>query len=525
MAKWVAPTAPIPKETKMHRARLFLAVGLILLFLAGCNQAPDSSMSTNSSGLNSPGQASQVSLSMTDDPPNGVTVLFFQISLTAAYLTPASGSSNASLLTNNSPVQVDVTQLQALSAFLSTANVPTGTYKSLTLTFANPQLVIFNASDSSIASTCPLNTVCQLTPSIDSSPSLTLSAAPFPVSVAQNTPIGFLLDFHLNQVIQSDLSVNLGVTNGVTVDELPSTPPFGPPRFGFLVGTVESVSTNPTQFTLQTRDGRTFTVDTNSSTSYANFPSSVCAMSNFSCLASGQIVQAQVSSVQMDGTLVAAQVSYVQAASQQVVEGSVIGLSTSNGTTVMKLLLHWSPDAGLLPFGGVASATVSSTATFSVDSSNFTIPSGLSFASPSDLLVGQEVQVDVVAGSLANSSNVGRWAPHSVSFTTDTVELEPSQITGTVSATDASAASFTITTFPNFFASWSNPNWMSWTPMTVTVDSTSQTAYEGLSTDSFSGLTMDSVVSVRGWLFSTPSAATPSTQVAETVLGRPLGFF
>jgi Domain of unknown function (DUF4382) len=509
----------------MHRARLFLAVGLILLFLAGCNQAPDSSMSTNSSGLNSPGQASQVSLSMTDDPPNGVTVLFFQISLTAAYLTPASGSSNASLLTNNSPVQVDVTQLQALSAFLSTANVPTGTYKSLTLTFANPQLVIFNASDSSIASTCPLNTVCQLTPSIDSSPSLTLSAAPFPVSVAQNTPIGFLLDFHLNQVIQSDLTVNLGVTNGVTVDELPSTPPFGPPRFGFLVGTVESVSTNPTQFTLQTRDGRTFTVDTNSSTSYANFPSSVCAMSNFSCLASGQIVQAQVSSVQMDGTLVAAQVSYVQAASQQVVEGSVIGLSTSNGTTVMKLLLHWSPDAGLLPFGGVASATVSSTATFSVDSSNFTIPSGLSFASPSDLLVGQEVQVDVVAGSLANSSNVGRWAPHSVSFTTDTVELEPSQITGTVSATDASAASFTITTFPNFFASWSNPNWMSWTPMTVTVDSTSQTAYEGLSTDSFSGLTMDSVVSVRGWLFSTPSAATPSTQVAETVLGRPLGFF
>ena len=109
----------------MHRARLFLSVGLILLFLAGCNQSTDSSMSANSNGLNT----SQVSLSMTDDPPNGVTVLFFQISLTAASLTPASGSSNASLLTNNTPVQVDVTQLQALSAFLSTANVPTGSSK------------------------------------------------------------------------------------------------------------------------------------------------------------------------------------------------------------------------------------------------------------------------------------------------------------------------------------------------------------------------------------------------------------
>jgi hypothetical protein len=512
-----------PKETKMHRARLFLSVGLILLFLTGCNQAPVSSMSTSSSG--STGQASQVSLSMTDDPPNGVTVLFFQISLTAAYLTPASGSSNAPLLTNNTPVQVDVTQLQAISAFLSTANVPTGTYKSLTLTFANPQLVIFNASDQAIASTCPLNTVCQLAPSIDNSASLTFSTSPFPVSVAQNTPLGFLLDFHLNQVIQSDLSVNLGVTNGVTVDELPSAPPFGPPRFGFLIGTVETVSSSPTQFTLQTRDGRTFTVATNSSTGYENFPGSVCTMSNFSCLGAGQIVQVQVASVEMDGSLLAAEVSYVQAAAQQVVEGNVIGLSTANGKTVMQLLLHWSPDAGLLPFGGMASVTVSSTATFSVDATNFTIPSGLSFASASDLLVGQEVEVDVAAGSLANSASRGPWAPPSVSFTTDTIELEPSQITGAVTATDASAASFTITTFPNFFASWSNPNWMSWTPMTITVKTTPQTAYLGLSTDSFSGLTTNDLVSVRGWLFSTPSSATPSTQVAQMVLGRPQGFF
>jgi hypothetical protein len=506
----------------MHRARLLPSVGTILLLLAGCNQGP---MSTNSSGTNSNGQASQVSLSMTDDPPNGVTVLFFQISLTAAYLTPASGSSNASLLSNNTPVQVDVTELQAISAFLSTANVPTGTYKSLTLTFANPQLVIFNASDQAISSTCPLNTVCQLTPSIDNSGSLTFSTAPFPVSVAANSPIGFLLDFNLNQVIQSDLTVNLGVTNGVTVDQLPAAPPFGPPRFGFLVGTVESVMSSGNQFTLQTRDGRTFTVDANSSTGYENFPGSICSMSNFSCLASGQIVQVQVASVEMDGTLVAAEVSYVQASSQQVVEGDVIGLNTSGGKTVMKLLLHWSPDAGLLPVGGVASVTVSSSATFSVNSNNMTIPAGLTFAAASDLVVGQEVEVDVVAGSLANSAGSGWWAPHSVSFTTNSVALEPSQITGTISGTDASAASFTITTFPNFFASWSNPNWMSWTPMTITVETTSQTAYQDLNTDSFSGLTPNSVVSVRGWLFSTPRARTPSTMAAETVLGRPLGFF
>jgi len=508
----------------MPRARLFLlVVSILLLFLAGCNQAPNNGMSP--SGSNSTAQAGQVSLSMTDDPPSGVTVLFFQIDLTSAYLTPNMGSTNASLLNNNTPVQVDVTQLQAISAFLSTANVATGTYKSLTLTFANPQLVIFNASDQAIASTCPLNTVCQLTPSLDNPSTLTFSSTPFPVSVAQNTPLGFLLDFHLNQVIQSDLSVNLAVSNGVTVDELPSAPPFGPPRFGFVAGTVESVTSNPMQFTLETRDGRTFTIDANSSTTYANFPTSVCAMSAFSCLASGQMVQVQVANVQMDGTLLAAEVSYIQAGSQQVVDGNVIGLSTANGSTVMTLLLHWSPNAGLFPFGGVASVTASPAATFSVDSNNFTMPSGLSFASASDLLIGQDVEVDVAAGSLTKLASRNRWSPHSVSFTTNTIELEPSQITGLVATINTSAASFTVTTFPNFFASWSKGNWPSWTPMTITVDTTSQTAYQGLGTDSFSGLMTNNLVSVRGWLFSTPNGATPSTQVAGTVLGRPQRFF
>jgi len=64
----------------MPRARLLLSFAFILLLLAGCNQT---GMSPNSSGGNSTAQAGQVSLSMTDDPPSGVTVLFFQIDLTS----------------------------------------------------------------------------------------------------------------------------------------------------------------------------------------------------------------------------------------------------------------------------------------------------------------------------------------------------------------------------------------------------------------------------------------------------------
>jgi hypothetical protein len=504
----------------MHRIYLSVPIGLIFVFLLGCGQSPVKSPTVNNNN------SAPVSLSMTDDPPNGVTVLFFQISLTAANLTPASGSGTVALLSDNTPIEVDVTQLQALSAFLSTANVPAGTYNNLALTFANPQLVIFNASDASLASTCALNTVCQLTPQIDNSATVTFSTAPFPATVTANTPLGFLLDFHLNNVIQSDLSVNLGVANGVTIKQLPPAPPFGPPQFGFLFGAVQSVSASQNQFTIQTPWGRTFTVDVNSSTAYQNFPTSACSTSGLSCLASGQMVHVQVASVQSDGTLLAATVSYVQAANQQVVQGNIIGLSTASGNTVMQVLLHWSPNANTLPFGRIANVTVPSTATFSVDSGTTTIPAGLTFASTSDLLVGQKVQVDVAVGTLTNSGNGQGGAPASISFTASSVELEPSQITGKITAIDSSASSFTLSTFPNFFAPWSsNSNWLNWTPTQITVQTTSQTTYQGLTTDSFSGLTTNSMASVNGWLFSTPSGATASTQVAAAVFGRPQGFF
>ena len=319
--------------------------------------------------------------------------------------------------------------------------------------------------------------------------------------------------------------MNLGIANGVTIKQLPSTPPFGPPQFGFLFGTVQSVNTSQNQFTMQTGWGWTLTVDVTSSTTYQNFPSSACTTASLSCLAAGDIVQVQVASVGMGGTVTAASVSYIQAASQQMAQGNIINLSTSNGSTVMTLLLHWSPNAGALPFGGMASVTVPSTATFSINSGDFTLPSGLSFASASDLLVGQQVQVEVEPGTLGNSGGGGPWSPPAVSFTTNSVELEPSQITGTISAISSNGTSFTLTTFPNFFAPWSNWNNPNWTPTQVTIDTTSQTAYQGLTPDSFSGLTTNSVVSVQGWLFATPGGATASTQVAETVVGRANGFF
>ncbi len=477
------------------------------------------------------GDSVPVSLSMTDDPPAGVQVLFFEVSLTAASLTPSSGSSSTSpvsLLSGNTPVQIDVTQLQALSAFLSTANVSAGSYSGLSLTFASPVLVIFNTSDSSIASTCAVGSVCQLTPTIDdNSATVSITSAPFPVTVSANSPLGLLVDFHLNTIIQSDLSVDLGVTNGITVGELPAMPTPSP-QFGFLNGTVESVNASQNQFTLQTLWGRTFTVETTTNTTFSDFPSSACTTAGIGCLAQGQVVQAQISGVGTGGILEASAVTYEQAASQQTVEGVIFNYSA----TGMEILIRGNPTFNpTLPLGGVAKITFATGTTFSVDANGFTIPAGLSFASTENLTNGQTVKVNVVQGSLTSTGSgpTAAWGPPpSVSFTTNDVELEPGQITGSIAALASPDFTLQYTVWPPCVPSGPCPEFVAL--VTTSVETTSQTTYSGFETDSFSGLAVNDLVSVNGWLFESDNgmmdaAIAPPQILAQTVVDHPDAVF
>jgi Domain of unknown function (DUF4382) len=497
----------------------FVPVALFAL-LTGCGTTSNPTTASGSGG------SVPVSLSMTDDPPAGVSVLFFQVSLTAATITPASGTA-VSLLNNNTPIQIDVTQLQALSAFLSTADLTAGTtYNSLSLTFANPELVIFNQSDTSLASTCAVGSVCQLTPTIDNSATVNFTSSPFPLTVSANNPIGLLVDFHLNTVIQSDLSVNLGVANGISVAELPSTPTH--PQFGSVTGEVESVNASNNQFTMLTAWGRTFTVDTTTSTTFDDFPSSACTTAGIGCVADGQVVQVQVASVAAKGVLTASQVTYVQAAGTQTVEGTVIRIvpaPTPTGEEIVDMLLHQNPTATSgVPLGGVATVTLASGAAYSIDNNGFTLPSGLSFTGTADVIVGQNLQVVVEPGTLSSKggSGWGGWGPpQTVSFTTESVALEPSQVTGMISALDSADQSFTLgLNLGPWFAAWP----MAANAVSFDVMTTSQTTYQGFSTESYDGLATQDFVSVDGWLF--PAASSGPLQIAaESVVQHSGGWF
>jgi hypothetical protein len=94
-----------------------LILSIVLVALAECGGG-------SSSVINPvPQQGSaQVSISPHDMPPTGVTVLSFQARATGIVLQPGS----VSLL--NSPMTLEMTQLQAMSAYMGTISVPAGTY-------------------------------------------------------------------------------------------------------------------------------------------------------------------------------------------------------------------------------------------------------------------------------------------------------------------------------------------------------------------------------------------------------------
>jgi hypothetical protein len=524
----------------IHRSLpLFFIPSLLAALLAGCGSKSTGIVTCGGGAMCPASPQGTVYVTLTDDPPAGVTVLFFQVTLSSATLTQSSGLpvsllNNIAAFGSDQPPQIDMTQLQAASTFLSTAQAAPGTYSGLSLTFANPQLVIFNQSDSSLGSACAVGSVCEFTPAFDNnSTTLGLNSSPFPVTVSASSSLGLLIDFHLNAVIQPDFSLNLAAANGVTISALPSAP--APAQFGSITGTVRTVTASTGGFTLTAPWGGSFDITTTSATAFNNFPSSACSTPGIGCLAQGQIVTVDVASMAATGyggVLTASAVDYVQAAAAQTVQGTIIQLLPSN-TNISPaippgflMILHANPTSATgFPLGGVADVSIAYPATFSIDSNGFSMPSGLNFNSGLDLMVGQNVAVTVQPGTLsATGSGPGSnvWGPPpSISFTTSAVELEPSQMTGAVTTIDSGTTSFTLGVGSPFFAPWPLPSAVS----SYDVMTTGQTSYTGFNPDSFDGLATNDLVSVNGWLFPTlPNGGTP-TIAAQSVILRPAASF
>ena len=459
-----------------------ILVSAISLLLAGCGGS-----TTTSSSL-TPGSV-PVSLTMGDTPPSGVTVLSFEIGVTGAVLQQSGNT--VSLL--NSPVDVELSNLQTGTTLLNTGGAPAGTYQSIQITFANAELTIQNNSGATVGG-CANGQVCELKPSI-SPATVTYSGAPFPLTLSVNSPTGLALDFNLDQSIQGDLSIS----PSISFTQLQATSESEGEQldhFDDLSGTVMSVGNN--QFTLQNSSGMSFVIGVGSNTQYEDFSQSGCTAGNFSCMAQNQNLEVSVG-LMSGGSLVAKEIQLEGDNNAEDLKGVVVSIASP--TQFNMVVLDEIPDITGIQVGNPITVTIQSGATFQVDNNlGLNIPSTDGFASVADLMVGQEVQVNrVSAGSTGTT------------VATDQLTLKPSEITASVDAIQSSSA-FTLNNLPGLLIN-ANPS-----VSQISVLTSSGTTYEDVS--SVGGLSAGDSVSVKGLLFKTVTTPEVADLIAEQVRKR-----
>lgn len=442
---------------------LFLTA--VLLFVAACS---GKLMSVSPSA-----SSSAMTLMIKDTPPSGVTILRFEITVTGASLQPTdSGAAAVSLLT--APAKVELERLQTETAFLSTAPAPPGTYASIMVTFANPEMTILNNSGAAITlgnTTCAVNAVCKLEPPLNPA-SVTTSTSPFPLTLGANSPMGLLLDFDVNASVQNNLSVNPSISfaqANARENELED--------MDDLLGAVASVGSN--QFIItDSATGMSFTINVDANTEF-KFEES-CQANNFSCVMTGQVLKVDAT-VTATGSLVAREVELEEDQNEEEIEGVVVSVDAANNKFQFVALGHHSHSASV-GLGSPITVQVQAGARFQVDSDGLNVPGSLSFASIQDVIAGQEIQIRP-SGASSTSSGVAI-------VNTDRVRLRTAQIAGAVGS--ISAPNFTLINLPAQFT-------MSGVTQLQVITS-SQTGFDGLG--NIQNLSSGEAVAVRGLLFS-----------------------
>lgn len=425
-----------------------------------------------------------VSLSIRDNPPAGVSVLSFEIAVIGASLQPSDASQPTVSLVS-SPIEVELTQLETEKALLNAVNAPEGAYSSISLTFANPELTILNQSGQPMTmgtQTCLNGQVCEFNPTLNQS-SFTISSAPFPVTISISNPIGLVVDFDLNTSIQNNLSITPAVTlAAVAAQPISNQSQMEIEDIEGLTGRVQTVSSSG--FTLQDNtSGQTFTINVDSNTQFQDFNQIGCAANNFSCVQLGQIVEVEHLLVLDNGTLLATEVQLDDAVNEEQLEGTIVAVNAANNQFQM-VIEDEEPAVPGVSVGNSVAISINTGTQFAIDSDDLSgaIPSGVSFASVNDLLVGQEVKVRAL---VVSSQMTG------TTVTTDRVKLHTSQFAGTVASVNA----------PNFAVNNLSALFTSNGINQVQVLVSSGTEFEGVSGGS--SLATGNNVVLRGLLFKT----------------------
>lgn len=444
---------------------VFLLAGV---FLVGCGDG-----STNPPGGGGGGSSAPVSVTVRDNPPAGVTVLSFEVTVTGAVLQPG----NVSLV--STPIEIEIKRLETETAFLTTINVAAGTYTSITVTFSNPELTIVNNSGAALAG-CANGAACELRPPLTAG-SVSYNGAPFPLTVTANTPIGLLLDFDLFNSIPGNLA-NIAPT--FTFSQLPVVQGTGQlEEIEDLVGRVTAKDTANNQFTLQVGGGLSLVIRVDNNTMFEDFNEVGCATANFACVAVGQLLEVDLH-LMPGGVLLAKKVEAEDNDNEEELEGFIMQILSP--TQFQMVLQEELIDIAGLDVGNVVVVNLLPGTQFRIDDDGMNVNSA-DFDAASDLMVGQTVEVE-------KKSTPAGTPP---AFDTDRVKLKDTRFRATVQSVDTANSKFTLNNLPALFAA------LGITSLDVNV--TSQTRFEDVA--GLSALAPGNTVSVRALLFK--GAATP----------------
>lgn len=446
--------------------------------------------------------ASMLSVTVTDTPPMGVTVLSFEVSVTGATLNPG----GVDLLAGRGPVRVEVEKLETESAFLSTASVAPGTYTSLNLTFANPELTFKNGTSGLLAGCAP-GAVCEIKPSgaLTSmvnfpSPGLVIQGNPTGTMGEddqggdnERTAMGIKLDLDVNTIVSAAMGVDFSQSGAVTVTQLAREMEGEFDDVNELKGTVQNPNTTNMTFTLHTMNGDfPITTDTNTRFEFEN-----CMANNFSCLQANMVVE--VDAMMMPGGIfLAREISFEDNAEDDEMEGVVFKID--DATHFEMVVIDELRSLNNVSVGNPVMVTLSNPS-FRVQTEDVNAPSALvsAFQSATDtsqLLTGQTVEVRLTA-----PANPGPPAM----VTSDRVRLRMTQLTANVSGAP---------TPPTFMLGNLPPLFTGAGITTIKVDTSSATDFDNVA--GVSGLGDTNTVSVRGLLFN----ANPPVLEAKKVRKR-----
>ena len=476
----------------MQRNMAFAFALASCIFLVACGGSMSPSPASNGVPM---------SLTIGDAPPSGVAVLFFEALITGVSLQPM-GMNTKAVSAMITPVEVEFGHLQTDTAFLSLANVAPDTYQSMTLTFGNATLTIVNHSTGPIGS-CAKDAVCELTPTFNPSMA-TITSAPFPITISQNSVVGIRLDFDVNSSVQGDLSINPTVTIKNLTQRQDSDEQMEMEQVDEVDGQVTMVGSN--QFTLMNeRSGQSFTINTDGNTVFQDFDRTACTANpaDISCVKTGQVLNVDLSGNGM-GTMLAKRVEFEEDVNRQAIKGTIT--SVDSMTQFHMVVFNEEPRMDGISEGSAVVVTIDPNAVFQVgreemgEHGGFSVM-GLSFASGADLVVGQDVQIR--PGTVSSSGGV-------TMVTTDLVRLWPSQITGQVGTINPNDGTFTLTMLSPLFTMATPPI------ATIKVATLSEMNFMDFpGSASLGSLTMGNTISVKGLLFNTTGMPTLVTRTVR----------